>query len=65
MRKTGPFLLLLVGLTGGRLASKIQVGFEILKILYMLNYSGFYFVYYHYNIATVLVKTAFQSALVS
>ena len=39
----------------GRPADKIQVDFEILKILYRLNYSGFYFVYYHCNIATVLV----------
>ena len=38
----------------GRPADKIQVGFEILKILYKLNYSGFYFAYYHCNIVTVL-----------
>ena len=30
------------------------MGFEILKILYRLNYLGFHFVYYHCNVATVL-----------
>ena len=28
----------------GRLADEIRVGFEILEILYRLNYSSFYFV---------------------
>ena len=30
------------------------VRFEIFKILYRLNYSDFYFVYYHCNVTTVL-----------
>ena len=64
LRKTGPILLPLVGLAAGReagrqadrLADEIQVGFEILQILYRLNYSGFNFVYYHCNVATVLER---------
>ena len=43
--KTGPLLLALVGLTAGRQADKIRLDFEILKILYRLNYLDFYFVY--------------------
>ena len=43
--KTGPMLLPLVGLTAGwlagRLADEMGVDFEILKILYRLNYSDF------------------------
>ena len=42
------------GREGGRLADEMRVGFEIFKILYRLNYSGFYFVYYHSNVTTVL-----------
>ena len=53
-KKTGPILLALVGLTAGRQVDKIRVSFEYLKIFYMLNYSGFYFVLYHYNVTTVL-----------
>ena len=30
------------------------MSFKILNILYRLNYSGFYYVYYHRNVATVL-----------
>ena len=56
--KTGPILLSLVGLMAGREAGQpadeMQVGFEIFKILYRLNYSGFYFVCYHSNVTTVL-----------
>ena len=58
MRNNWPTLLPLVGLMAGREvgrpADKIWVSFEILKILYRLNYLGFYFVYYHCNFATVL-----------
>ena len=43
--KTGPLHLALVGLTAGRLADEIRLDFEILKILYRLNYLDFYFVY--------------------
>ena len=42
------------GREGGRSADEMRVGFEIFKILYRLNYSGFYFVCYHSNITTVL-----------
>ena len=46
--KTGPMLLPLVGLMAGWLAGwladEMGVDFEILKILYRLNYSDFYFV---------------------
>ena len=42
------------GREGGRPANETRVGFEIFKILYRLNYSGFYFVCYHSNITTVL-----------
>ena len=42
------------GLTAGRLIDEIWVGFKILKILCKLNYLGFYFVYYHCNVATLL-----------
>ena len=38
----------------GRPADEMQVRFEFFKILYRLNYLGFYFVYYHCNAATVL-----------
>ena len=41
--KTGPILLLLVGLQqGGKPADEMRVGFEIFKILYRLNYLGFF-----------------------
>ena len=39
---------------GGRPADEIQMGFKIFKILYKLNYLGYYFVYYHSNVTTVL-----------
>ena len=42
---TGPLHLALVGLTVGRQADEIRLDFEILKILYRLNYFDFYFVY--------------------
>ena len=45
LEKTGPLHLALVGLTAGRLADEIGLDFEILKILYRLNYLDFYFVY--------------------
>ena len=32
----------------------MHVGFEIFKILDRLNYLGFYFAYYHYNVTTVI-----------
>ena len=38
----------------GRLADEIWVDFEILKLFYRLNYSYFYFVYYHCNFTAVL-----------
>ena len=48
VRKTGPMLLPLVGLTAGWLAGwladEMRVDFEIFKILYRLNYLDFYFV---------------------
>ena len=55
-------LLPLVGLTAGWpagrpagwLADEMGVDFEILKILYRLNYSDFYFVWYCYNVIIVL-----------
>ena len=43
--KTGSLHLALVGLTAGRQADEIRLDFEILKILYRLNYLDFYFVY--------------------
>ena len=53
--KTDPIFLALVGLMAGRQASRQNVsGFEIFKILYRLNYLGFYFVCYHSNVTTVL-----------
>ena len=55
LEKTGPILPSLVGLRqGGRAADRMWVGFKIFKILYRLNYSSFYFVYYHSNVTTVL-----------
>ena len=46
--KIGPTLPPLVGLMAGREAvrpaDKIRVDFEIVKLLYRLHYSGFYFV---------------------
>ena len=41
----------MAGRERGRPAEKMWVGFEI---LYRLNYLGFYFVYYHSNVTTVL-----------
>ena len=54
--KTGPILPLLVDLMAGRRQTgRWNVsGFWSFYILYRLNYSGFYFVYYHYNVTTVL-----------
>ena len=52
------------GRAGSRQADKIRVSLEFFKILYRLNYSGFYFVYYHCNVTTVLYRTTFQSAFV-
>ena len=62
--KTGSILLPLVGFMAGRPADEIQVGFKILRILYRLNYLGFYFVCYHCNVATVL-KLHFSQILSS
>ena len=41
------------GRQGGRPEDKIRVDFEILKLLYRLNYSEFYFVY---NITAILLQ---------
>ena len=38
----------------GRLADEMLVGLKIFKILYRLNYSGFYFVQYYRNAIAVL-----------
>ena len=46
-----------------RQADKIQMDFEIFKILYRLNYFDFYFVYYHCNLIVVL-EIAFQLTFV-
>ena len=42
------------GRHAGRYAKEIWVSFEILKIFYRVNYSGFYFVQYYCNFATIL-----------
>ena len=42
------------GREGGMPAEEMRVGFDIFKILYRLNYSGFYFVYYYCNVTMVL-----------
>ena len=42
--KAGLILQLLVGLTAGRQTGEIWASFEIFKILYRINYLGFYFV---------------------
>ena len=58
MRKKGPHPPTTSGSYGkqaGTQVHEIQVEFEIFEILYRLNYSGFYFVYYHCNVTTVLV----------
>ena len=52
--KIGPILPPLVGLTAGKLADEIWVDFEILKLLYRLIYSEFYFVLYHCYFTAVL-----------
>ena len=39
---------------GGRPADEIQVDFKILKLLYRLDYSDFYFVQYHCIFTAVL-----------
>ena len=61
--KTSPILLLVVVLMAqrltGRLADNILVGFKIFKVLYQLNYSGFYLQCYY------SIRTAFQSAFVN
>ena len=44
----------LAGWLAGWLADEMEVDFEILKILYRLNYSDFYFVWYCYNVIIVL-----------
>ena len=44
----------MAGREAGRPADEMQVGFEFFKILYRLNYLGFYFVCYHSNVTTVL-----------
>ena len=56
MRKTGPILLLLVGVTqAGREADEIRVSLNIFKILYRLNYIFRLQVCLIYcNVATVL-----------
>ena len=42
------------GKEGGRLADEMWVSFGIFNILYRLNYWGFYFVYYHCNVSTII-----------
>ena len=42
------------GRLAGWLADEIRVDFKIFKILYRLNYSDFYFIYYCYNVIIVL-----------
>ena len=42
VRKIGPIIPPLVGITAGREADEIPVDFEILKLLYRLNYSEFF-----------------------
>ena len=58
MRKNWPYPPTASGSYGrevGRLADEIWVNFEIVKFLYRLNYSEFYFVYiYHCSFTTVL-----------
>ena len=44
----------LAGRLAGWLADEMGVDFEILKILYRLNYSDVYFVWYCYNVIIVL-----------
>ena len=64
MGKIGPILPPLLGLMAGRQADKMWVRFKTFKILYRLNYSDFYFVYYHCNVTTVL-KLHFSGLLPS
>ena len=45
---------LTAGREGGRQADEMSEGFKTFKIFYRLNYLGFYFVYYHSNVTTVL-----------
>ena len=45
----------LAGWPAGWLADEMGVDFEILKILYRLSYSDFYFVLYCYNVIIVLL----------
>ena len=44
----------MAGREGGRLADEIWMDLEILKLLYRLNYSVLYFVYYRCNFTAVL-----------
>ena len=70
-RKPGPTLTLLVSFTAGRQegrsADEMWVGFEIIKILYRLNYSGFILlnITTMYHIATYLVKSIVFSRISS
>ena len=60
--KTGHILLPLDSLTAGReesMVDEIQMGFKVFKILNRCNYLGFYFVYYRWNITTIIIRTAF------
>ena len=52
----GSLLVCWYSILGKKLAlsDEIWVEFEILKILYSLNYSSIYFVYYHCNVTTEL-----------
>ena len=52
--KAGPIFQPLEVFAAGRQADEIWVSFEIFKILCRLNYLGYYFVYYHCNVTTVL-----------
>ena len=53
---------LTAGKEGGRPADKIRVDFIILKLLYRLSYSDFYFVEHHCNFTEYL--NCIQSAFV-
>ena len=41
-------------MAGSQAGKQNAGGFEIFKTLYRLDYSGFYFAYYHNNVTTVL-----------
>ena len=55
--KTGPLHLALVGLTAGR---RTTTGFQILKILYRLNYLDFYFFVYSSAMLLMMLEVHFS-----